>query len=208
MSERCESGALPPAFDALRETEVRLRLAIDASGMGTFVWRADDNTIEPDERMRAMLGLPYGSAFHISEIIARSIQPIDRDRFRNMFPRAIEAPRTGSLREEIRVIGTGGSVRWLEIKGETIFVDESASGLPTFRRAARMTGVANDITVRKLREENLALLDRMAEECAHVSSADEIMQVVGPLVGSRLSVSSVCLFAVDESHDQIRLLHI
>src|SRR5262245_19053222 len=108
MSERCEPGALPPAFDALRETELRLRLAIDASGMGTFIWRADDNCIEPDARMRAMLGLPFGSVFPLNDVIAQSIHPLDRVRCRNMFARAIEPPRTGSLREEIRVLGTGG----------------------------------------------------------------------------------------------------
>jgi signal transduction histidine kinase len=209
MSERCEPGALPPAFDALRETEVRLRLAIDASGMGTFIWRADDNCIEPDERMRAMLGLPHGSVFPLSEIIARSIHPIDRERCRNVFARAIEQPRGGSLREEIRVLGAGGSVRWLEIRGETIFLDDTSFGSSVIRRrAVRMSAVANDITDRKRREENLALLDQIADGCARASSADEIMQVVGPLVGARLRVSSVCLFGVDEPHDQIRVLHI
>jgi len=177
--------------------------------MGTFIWRADDNCIEPDARMRAMLGLPHGSVFHLSEIIARSIHPIDRDRCRNMFARAIEPPRGGSLREEIRVLGAGGSVRWLEIRGETIFVDGASFGSSVVRRrAVRMSAVANDITDRKRREDNLALLDQIANGCARASSADEIMQVVGPLVGARLRVSSVCLFGVDEPHDQIRVLHI
>ncbi len=177
--------------------------------MGTFIWRADDNCIEPDARMRAMLGLPHGSVFPLSEIIARSVHPIDRDRCRNMFARAIEQPRGGSLREEIRVLGAGGSVRWLEIRGETIFVDDASFGSSVVRRrAVRMSVVANDITDRKRREDNLALLDQIANGCARASSADEIMQVVGPLVGARLRVSSVCLFGVDEPHDQIRVLHI
>jgi signal transduction histidine kinase len=177
--------------------------------MGTFIWRADDNCIEPDARMRGMLGLPPGSVFSLSEIIARSIHPIDRERCRNMFARAIEPPRGGSLREEIRVLGAGGSVRWLEIRGETIFLDDASFGSSVGRRrAVRMSAVANDITDRKRREDNLALLDQIANGCARASSADEIMQVVGPLVGARLRVSSVCLFGVDEPHDQIRVLHI
>jgi signal transduction histidine kinase len=177
--------------------------------MGTFIWRADDNCIEPDARMRGMLGLPPGSVFSLSEIIARSIHPIDRERCRNMFARAIEPPRGGSLREEIRVLGAGGSVRWLEIRGETIFLDDASFGSSVGRRrAVRMSAVANDITDRKRREDNLALLDQIADGCARASSADEIMQVVGPLVGARLRVSSVCLFGVDEPHDQIRVLHI
>jgi hypothetical protein len=126
-----------------------------------------------------------------------------------MFARAIEPPRGGSLREEIRVLGAGGSVRWLEIRGETIFLGDASFGSSVVRRrAVRMSAVANDITDRKRREDNLALLDQIADGCARASSADEIMQVVGPLVGARLRVSSVCLFGVDEPHDQIRVLHI
>jgi PAS domain S-box-containing protein len=210
MSERCERGDVPLAFEALREREARLRSALEVSGMGTFIWRVDDNCVEPDSHMSAMLGLRPAPVVTLHEIVTRSIHPVDRERFKNMFARAIEPPHTGSLHEEIRVFGADGSVRWLEVKGETVYTDGTASGShgeTASRRAVRMSGVATDISDHKRRDANLVLLDRIADGYARASSPDEIMQVVGPLLGTSLSVPSVCLLSVDEPHDQIRILH-
>ena len=204
----CEYGEGPLAFDALRESEARLRSAIKASGMGTFIWRVADDCIEPDARMRSLLGLPEDRTFTRDEIISTSIHPIDRAHCANMFARAIEPAGPGSLHEEIRVTGAGGLVRWLEIKGETVFANGTASGSDgAHGRAVRMSGVATDITDRKRREADLALLDQIADSYARLSSPEEIMQVVGPLLGSYLDVPTVCLLSVDEPHDKFRMLH-
>ncbi len=179
--------------------------------MGTFIWRVDDDDVEPDARMLTLLGLPDNGTFSLDEIITASIHPADRARCTTMFARAIEPSGPGSLHEDIRVLDAGGSVRWLEIRGETVFTDVAESGSRdtiTDRRAVRMTGVATDITKRKRRDTDLALLDQIADRCARVSSPDEIMQVVGPLLGAYLGVSSVCLLGVDEPNDQIRMLHV
>ena len=36
----------------------RLRQAIAATGMGTFIWHVEDDIAEADERMLALFGLP------------------------------------------------------------------------------------------------------------------------------------------------------
>jgi signal transduction histidine kinase len=210
MNEQSD-GAVPLAFDALRESEARLRSVLDASGMGTFVWSVDDDRIEPDARMRALLSLQERRTLTREDIITTSVHPIDRARCTQMFDHAIEPSGTGSLHEEIRVLGAGGVVRWLELKGKTIFADGATtgpSGELSGRRAVQMSAVVSDITDRKHREANLALLDQIADGYARLSSPEEIMQVVGPLLGAYLHVSSVCLLSVDEPHDQIRVLHI
>ena len=92
-------------------------------------------------------------------------------------------------------------VRWLEIKAETVFADGTGAGshaATAHGRAVRMSGVATDITDRKRREADLALLDQIADSYARLSSPEEIMQVVGPLLGSYLDVPTVCLLSVDE----------
>ena len=207
MIESCDYGEVPLAFDALRESEARLRSAIKASGMGTFFWRIADDCIEPDARMRTLLGLPEDRTFTCDELISTSIHPIDRAHCANMFARAIESAGPGSLHEEIRVTGAGGLVRWLEIKGETVFA-ESTDGARAHGRAVLMSGVATDVTDRKGREANLALLDQIADRYARLSSPEDIMQVVGPLLGSYLDVPTVCLLSVDEPHDEFRMLHV
>jgi signal transduction histidine kinase len=210
MNEQSD-GAVPLAFDALRESEARLRSVLDASGMGTFIWTIADDRIEPDARMRALLSLQEHRTLTREDIIKTSIHPIDRARCTQMFERAIEPSGTGSLYEEIRVLGSGGVVRWIEFKGKTVFANGATtepSGEPSGRRAVQMSAVVSDITDRKHREANLALLDQIADGYARLSSPEEIMQVVGPLLGAYLHVSSVCLLSVDEPNDQIRVLHI
>jgi signal transduction histidine kinase len=205
MSERCESADVPLAHDASRESEMRLRAAIEASGMGTLVWLVADDRIEPDARMRTLLGLPAHRTFTLHDFITAAIRYVDRTRCAEAFARAIEPNGTGSLHEELRVDDAGGAERWLEIKGRAVSADGSASG--TASHAVRMSVVASDISERKRREANLALLDRIADACARWSSADKIIEAVGPFLGECLRVPSVCLFGVDEAHDQIRMLH-
>src|SRR5688572_8193617 len=95
MKERCESGDVLPAFDPLRESEARLRAALEASGTGTFIWCVAEDRIEPDVRMRNLLGLTEDRAFTRDEIIATAIHPIDRARCASMFARAIESTEIG-----------------------------------------------------------------------------------------------------------------
>src|SRR5688572_2911359 len=123
MNEQSD-GAVPLAFDALRESEARLRSVLDASGMGTFIWSiAEHRTLTRED------------------IIKTSIHPIDRARCTQMFERAIEPSGTGTLYEEIRVLSAGGVVRWIEFKGKTVFANGATtepSGEPSGRRAVQM----------------------------------------------------------------------
>ncbi len=204
-------GAVPLAFDGLRESEARLRSALDASGMGTFIWRVADDRVEPDAQMRTLLNLLEHPTLTREDIIRSVVHPIDRTRCSHMFARAVDPSGMGLLHEEIRVLGAGGVVRWIEFKGKTVFEDGVMSGPggePAERRAVQMSGVVSDITDRKHREANLALLDQIADGYARLSSPEEIMQVVGPLLGTYLHVSTVCLLGVDEPNDQIRALHL
>jgi PAS domain S-box-containing protein len=205
MIERCEPGAVPLAFDALRESETRLRSAIEVSGMGTFIWHVDDNCVEPDARMSALFGLPHGHLFSLVEFI-KAVHPGDRSRCKEGFDRAVTPSGTGSLHEEFRVTA-GGSVRWLEIKGRTAFAGTASEPREVTVGHRTMSGVVSDITERKRRDASLCLLDEIADRCARLACPEEIMQVVGPLLGAHLRVPSVCLVGVDEPNDEIRILH-
>jgi signal transduction histidine kinase len=203
-------GAAPLTFDALRESEARLRAAIEASGLGTFIWRIDTDCIEPDAQMRSLLDLPESRLYTLQQFI-NTFDASDRLRCEQLFARAIEPQQAGSHDEEVRLSTSERSTRWFEIRAKAVFADTSTvetRDLTCGQRAVRVSGVVRDITDRKRREEDLALLDQIADGYARVSSPEETMQVVGPLLGSYLGVSSVCLLSVDEPHDQMRVLHI
>jgi PAS domain S-box-containing protein len=208
MIEQCEPGAAPHALEALREREARLRLAIEASGMGTCIWRLDDNWVEPDARMCAQFGLPANRLFTLEQIID-TVHPDDRARCRTVFAGA-NGTGTESVHEEIRVLDGRGSMRWLELRGQTFYAETSApesDAVTLGTRPRGMTVVASDITDRKRRDASLILLDEIADGCARLASPDEIMKVVGPLLGAHLRVPSVCLVSVDEPNDELRILH-
>jgi PAS domain S-box-containing protein len=85
-----------------------------------------------------------------------------------------------------------GSYRWLLWKAHS-YSEEQV-----------IYGGAVDITDRKRREANLAFLAEISEEFSHLSSADEIMQVVGAKIGTYLKITT-CNFAdVDEERGEVR----
>ncbi|HEY1307730.1 MAG TPA: GAF domain-containing protein, partial [Vicinamibacterales bacterium] len=202
-----ENDAFLLALEFLRESEVRLRLALDAADMGTFLCTIRDDRCEPDRRLLALLGLPPDRTFTRAEILAL-IHPDDRARTTEAFVRATVPEGTGTLREEIRVLHADGSVRWLSIAGQTAFKEIAPeSGHGRTRRAFQMAGVAADITERKRHEADLVLLDQIADDCARLSSAEDIIETVGLRIGAYLQAPAVGLAYVDESRDEISIVH-
>jgi PAS domain-containing protein len=49
---------------ARRESDARLQLALDAAGMGTFIWYVAEDRTETDERFLNLFGLPGGEINH------------------------------------------------------------------------------------------------------------------------------------------------
>jgi PAS domain S-box-containing protein len=132
---------------ALRERDLRLRLALEAATMGTFVWDAVDDRAEPDERLRTLFGMP--ARLPLPKSIDRYVHPDDRDAVRRAFEAAIDPGGRGVMRMVVRATPPDGSIRWMELVGRTQF-----DGTPP--RARRLYGVASDVTEREATERALA----------------------------------------------------
>ncbi len=130
------------AETALRETSSRLRLALEASGMGT--WRLDltHNLMIWDEPMHSLFGLAMG-AFHggYEDFLAK-VHPEDSGPIRAAMVRAIETASEYGAR--YRVIFSDGSIHDLESRGK---VHCNERGKPVY-----LTGVTWDITEQKKAE--------------------------------------------------------
>jgi PAS domain S-box-containing protein len=129
-------------FEASRANEERLRLALDAGEMGTWDWDLRSDVIIWGGHHERIAGLPEGSFDGRLETFARLVHPDD---LQNVLA-AIERSRLQltPFAEEYRVIWPDDSVRWTVGRGRFL-PDRSA-------KAARMLGVINDITTRKLNE--------------------------------------------------------
>ena len=131
--------------EALRESEARLNLALDAAGMG--VWDSDLLTgrLIWSASMEALFGLAPGAFAGTREAFYELVHPEDREAVRRAVGRAVE--EGVDFEVEHRIVRPDGTVRWITSKGQ-VFRD--ASG-----RAAHMLGAVLDITERRRAEEML-----------------------------------------------------
>ncbi|HSP24718.1 MAG TPA: EAL domain-containing protein [Saliniramus sp.] len=135
------------AEEALRDNEERLRLAVEATGLG--IW--DFNRVACERQwsaeMRKILGL--GADEPISrEVFLDTVHPADRAAVEHHFYVTVYNAVEGRHDLDFRIIRRNdGEIRWITTSGR-IFQDESG-------RAIRTVGTMQDVTERKHTEEQL-----------------------------------------------------
>lgn len=171
---------LKQAEEALRKSEERLRLVLQASSMGTF--EVDLLTGE---------GLWNATEFELLGLLPGEVIPCPENFFRHVHPDDVEPLQTqweealvlGKLDAEFRIVRADGEVRWLAGRGE--FISETAKGADTRQvrgQARRFLGVNFDITARKQVEEalkklNQELENRVAERTEELAATIANLQV-------------------------------
>ena len=128
-------------YDALRDREQRLSLALDAAGMGT--WRFDLATaaLELDDRARAIYGVAAGRVDGRT-FTATHIHVDDRAAAQRVALDALGTRRSYSA--ENRIVRDDGAVRWVAITGSPV-IDEAD-------QVVALMGTVTDITVRREHE--------------------------------------------------------
>mgnify|MGYP001588739798 CR=1 FL=1 len=140
------------AADALRESEARLRLALEAGRMGAWELDAALGRAVWSSSLEALHGTEPGPFSETVEEMFGRIHPDDREPVRASLAGSLDAG--SDFRAEYRTLHPDGRVAWLESRGR-VLRDEADGSL-------RMTGIAVDVTERRqaeetLREINLAL---------------------------------------------------
>lgn len=129
----------------LRDSEERLRLAQNLSGLGLWDWYpSDDLVVCSDEHFR-IFGIEPGSRTFDLVTFSALVYPDDRAAFESVMRHALRAG--GELETEYRIRRPDGQVRWVISKGQTHCSDD---GEPI-----RMIGVTLDLTERKQAAEAL-----------------------------------------------------
>ncbi|TMJ70446.1 MAG: PAS domain S-box protein [Alphaproteobacteria bacterium] len=124
---------------ALRESELRLRLALDAAKMGTFEADITANEARIDEQEAVLLGLPEGTRVVSTDEMRKRIPLEDLDASDAKKSRLTEQHE--AYHHEFRLTMRDGSVRWLSAYADV--------------RENRIFGVNFDVTQRKLAESAL-----------------------------------------------------
>jgi PAS domain S-box-containing protein len=135
------AGELSQHITALRESEKRLWLALDAAHMGTWEWDfVADKTVE-DARAQELVNV---SADGLTAFLD-TVHPEDRDLVQQKLKAVIETK--GEYHAVYRIRKPDGEFRWVEGSAQVI-----ADGTS---RAAKLVGVVCDITEQKQAEEKL-----------------------------------------------------
>lgn len=130
---------------ALRDSEQRLHLALEAGRMGTWEWEIASNSVTWSPGLEAIHGLAAGTFPGTFEAFQRDIHPDDLPRVLDSINLALHGDE--DHRTEYRIVLPDGTTRWVEGRGRLL---RDQSGDPQ-----RMIGICADITDRKQAEEEL-----------------------------------------------------
>ena len=157
------------AREALRSSEERLQLALDASGVvGIWDWDILHDRVFADPRFARIYGVDPDAASAGVPIAAflQAVHPDDRSGLQSAIRRAMETAEF--FEAEYRLIQSDGSVRWVATRGRC---RHDSQGRPV-----RFPGTAVDVTARRHAEERQALLAREVDHRA--KNALAIVQAV------------------------------
>lgn len=153
------------AEETLRQSEQRLRLALDAGNAGVWDWDMVNNHVTWSERIYEFHGLTPGTFDGDVESFMALIHPEERERVATAIQKAIADKVPYHI--EFRAVQPSGAVRWISTNGRVIY---DATGKPV-----RMLGATIDTTERKTAEqEREQILDRERTARAEAEAANRI----------------------------------
>jgi PAS domain S-box-containing protein len=193
QSEPAGAGMTFPGFLPSRElgddpltqsiTRERLRLALDASGMGAWEWRISEQRVIWSETLERIHGIEPGSFGGTFDDYQRDIHPDDRTLVLESVARTLNGE---PHRLRYRIIRPDGAVRWLEARATLL---RDSAGMPF-----RLVGVCSDVTERERAERALLFLADAGGALHTTLDIDTMFQNV-----SRLAVpllGDYCVFDV------------
>lgn len=142
------------AEEAVSDSEERLRLALQVSGLATWDWNIRTGEVEWSDEHYRMEGYEVGEIEPSYEAWAERVHPEDRPAAEAALN---EARRTGeTYNHAFRIVRPDGAVRWCAATGQ-FFHDRSG-------KACRMIGVMQDVTTQREWETRMQV---MVEELQH-----------------------------------------
>src|SRR6266850_2565308 len=149
----------------LRERDERLRLALEAGGLGTWEWTLTTGRIAWSPSLEAIHGLPVATFGGTLEAFEAAVDPEDRQRVRASVRAALER---GEDRTEYRVVRPDGGVRWIEARAVAFYDGDG--------RPERLVGVCVDVTEEKRADARVAFLGEIARSITSSLDLDTVLR--------------------------------
>lgn len=157
---------------ALAESNERLRLALDAGRMGSWIWDVSTGRLTWDARQFALYGIDPAQGEPTLADILMLVHPEDRPGLEATMEAALTREQ-GILQCEYRVLPVGGGMRWISAYGRAMPEPDG--------RIARMIGLNFDVTERREAE---AVLAASIEEARQAAARVQLALDAGAIAGT------------------------
>lgn len=134
----------------LAENEQKLRIALEAAQLGTWVYDLQTNDWELDARAQVLYGLETSQNVHDEALMRLMLHPDDIPKMWAAVQKASDPQGSGLYEMEYRTRKRDGSYRWLTAWGQVEFVNRDGTKVPL-----RMVGTSRDVTAKKRADEAL-----------------------------------------------------
>lgn len=131
---------------AVAESDERVRIAVEAAGMGTWDYYPERNETTWSLRSKEIFGLAADDGMDLQGFLQR-VHPDDRERVAARIREAKDPQVAAEYNVEYRIVLRDGKIRWVTARGKCFF-----SGSGETRKATRFSGVVLDITEAKQAE--------------------------------------------------------
>jgi diguanylate cyclase (GGDEF)-like protein/PAS domain S-box-containing protein len=163
LQEAEERLARKRTAEALRESEYRLDLALEASGLATWEWNLATGEVRFSRHWWPILGYGPDEIPLRVEAWEKLTHPDDLERVKSALTATVKGA-VPVLDIEYRMRAKRGEWRWIRTVGRVVERDAAA-------RALRQTGTHGDVTERKLQELKIGRLNRVLAVLSGINSA-------------------------------------
>lgn len=136
--------------EALKASEARLRLALNAAQMGVWDWDIEKESVTYSKREEAIFGFAPGDFDRTYQAFFNRIHPEDRKRVNQANQNTIKNGDEYDI--DYRIIWQDNTIHWIREKGAVL---RNETG-----KAVRMLGITMDITESKQAEKSLQQIKR------------------------------------------------
>lgn len=146
--------------EELENSRLRLQLSLDTANIGLYDGDFIHGTAWWDKRVYEFWGIPEGTTVKPMDFL-KQVHPDDLEKVERSIQKLFSPDSDGRSHEQYRIINAkNGAIRWMDMNGELLY----QNGQPF-----KYIGTAMDITLHKLAEEELRLLnEQMRELSAHL----------------------------------------
>lgn len=180
-----------------RESEERIRLAMEAADIGTWDYDVRTDRVDWSARCKAIFGVPAHAEPTYDDFVNR-LHVDDRARVEDLIQQSLQGVGDGDYQSDFRVVWPDQSLHWVAARGQTYFDDVDG-----IRTAVRFVGTVLDISHRvqsmeaiRLRSDQLQRLSDVARQLTSANDVQSILRVVTDgarrVIGARRAITRYC----------------